>query len=124
MGLFRESLSLGFARDIDADAQAFSSRNRDKQNEVIADLQAALKNYEAAMSYQRGYEEKRNKDLRSLNTAYANQVSGLIKRLTSDGKIEDAVKIQKRYGSRIDGWSTSSRVLFKDASKGPKGDKA
>ena len=118
------------AGNLDAVLQIQGERKRfDEEKDwpasVMSDLPTvAHKNYEAAMSYRKGYEDKRDKDLQMLNAAYANQVSGLIKRLTSDGKIDDAIKIQKQYGSRIDGWSTSSRVLFKDPSKGPKGDKA
>ena len=87
----------------------------------MSDLPAiAHKTYESALSYKKGYEQKRDKDLKMLNAAYANQVSGLIKRLTTDGKIDEAVKLQKNYGSHIESWSNSSRVLFKNADKGPK----
>jgi len=120
----KQAGNLDAVLQIQAERKRFDT-DKDWPAAVISDLPAmAHKNYESAMSYEKGYEEKRDKDLRTLNAAYANQVSGLIKRLTSDGKIDEAVKLQDRFGSRIDGWSTSSRVLFKNAQKGPKGNKA
>ena len=116
----KQAGNLDAVLQLQAEQKRFNE-DKDWPAAVMSDLPAiAHKTYESALSYKKGYEQKRDKDLKMLNAAYANQVSGLIKRLTTDGKIDEAVKLQKNYGSHIESWSNSSRVLFKNADKGPK----